>query len=214
MPEKQNILNEILLRKFKPGNPAQLPGLTINDLKKAGVYREVLTIYKSFGGIMPEIPIRFGKWDIVLDDFIVEFDEEQHFNRYRRLTLNSLIYSVTPHFDLNSYLKYCDIYEEECLAKVSRGKYWTSHSTEKQFGNPGPNGILEGNGSPRWKQRAFYDYLRDVYALIFKIPVVRVSIYEELLISDMKWTIEKLMSGNFIEFEQDIVNLVNQRLNI
>lgn len=207
MPKKQNILKGILLKRFNPGNINRLPVMRIEDIKYAGIYTEVFNTYKLLGGTELEIPINFGKWDIVLEDFIVEFDEEQHFNRYRRITLNSLIYSVAPHFNFHSYLKFCDIYEEECLIKASRGGYWTSPSTERQFGNTGPKGELTGNGSPRWKQRAFYDYLRDVYSVIFNIPVVRLSIYDKLVIKGITATIDELLiSSN--KWPEAIINLI------
>ena len=40
------------------------------------------------------------------------------------------------------------------------------------------NGCLDGAGSSRWRQRAFYDFLRDVTGLIKEIPVIRLSIYQ------------------------------------
>lgn len=40
------------------------------------------------------------------------------------------------------------------------------------------NGCLNRAGSSRWKQRAFYDFLRDVTGLIKGIPVIRLSIYQ------------------------------------
>jgi len=43
---------------------------------------EVMQVYRSLGGILNEIPFRFGGWDIVAPNFIIELDEEQHFNRY------------------------------------------------------------------------------------------------------------------------------------
>ena len=39
-------------------------------------------------------------------------------------------------------------------------------------------GDINEIGSARWKQRAFYDYLKDVYRLIENKPVCRFSIYE------------------------------------
>ncbi len=40
------------------------------------------------------------------------------------------------------------------------------------------NGCLDGAGSSRWRQRAFYDFLRDVTGLIKETPVIRLSIYQ------------------------------------
>jgi len=58
--------------------------------------------------------------------------------------------------------------------------YWTNASTERQFGSASENGNFSGNGSPRWKQRTFYDFCRDLYSIVFEIPVYRLSIYDEI----------------------------------
>ena len=53
---------------------------------------ELVSMYRKLGGVLDVPPTSFGAWDIVTKDFIVELDEEQHFNRYRSLTLDSEIY--------------------------------------------------------------------------------------------------------------------------
>ena len=51
-------------------------------------------------------------------------------------------------------------------------------SSEKLFIKSNDNGCLNGTGSSRWRQRAFYDFLRDVTGLIKGIPVIRLSVYQ------------------------------------
>lgn len=53
-----------------------------------------------------------------------------------------------------------------------------NNSSEKLFVKSDDNGCLDGAGSSRWRQRAFYDFLRDVTGLIMEIPVIRLSIYQ------------------------------------
>ena len=214
MPGRQDILKSILFSRFSTENPGKLPSMDISLLYKYCCYQEVFSTYRSLGGIMNKMPTNFGKWDIVLDKFIVEFDEEQHFNRYRRLTLNSLIYSVTPHFDHLLYMKFCDIYEEECLAKASKGGYWGNRTSVKQFGKAEINGVLSGNGSPRWKQRAFYDYLRDVYSVVTGIPVVRISIHDELNIKGLTWTIDEILNRRKTQLYPYIIRILERQLEI
>jgi hypothetical protein len=52
--------------------------------------------------------------------------------------------------------------------------------TEQMFGPAGPRGILDGAGSPRWKQRAIYDAMRDAAALHGSVRLVRLSTYDEV----------------------------------
>lgn len=148
----------------------------LDDLQKS----QLQNVYNSLGGRLQEIPLGFGSWDIVTKDFIIELDEEQHFNRYRKITFESSIYKDYPWFDVEKYKTYCDEEEDDCLKKAKRGGYWKNSSTEKQFGIASDNGDFSGNGSPRWKQRAFYDFCRDLYSTVFEMPVYRFSIYDEI----------------------------------
>src|ERR1035437_5390869 len=146
MRQRQEILSNILILNYGIGK--DFPNcFTGSDIQKNGLMNEMMRTFKRLGGILVEPPLSFGKWDICLSDFIVELDEEQHFNRYRAITLNSFIYHMEKGFDIMEYAKYCIAYENNCLIKASWGKYWTSPSTERQFGLPGINRDLERNGS-------------------------------------------------------------------
>jgi hypothetical protein len=62
------------------------------------------------------------------------------------------------------YLDLCRDREQECIAAGKWGKRWTNPSCESMFGSPGTPGALDGPGSPRWKQRALYDAVKDIVA--------------------------------------------------
>lgn len=139
----------------------------------------VLETYRALGGRgEAEHALRPGVWDIVLADGLhVELDEEQHFNRYRRATL-------TPGWtdDLawsDDYRRYCDDFEAACLRKAKGGGYWSSASTEAMFGIADPPGVFDPHGSPRWKQRALYDAMRDALAATGEIRLTRVAVWDE-----------------------------------
>ena len=210
MSLRQETLTAVLTSEYGTGR--YYPNaLNLTDLKKAGLMSEVQRTFKRLGGILTEAPLSFGKWDICLNDFIVELDEEQHFNRYRAVTLDSYIYHMEKGFDVYDYGKYCKLYEENCLKKSSWGKFWTSPSTEKQFGNSGFKGNLETLGSPRWKQRAFYDYLRDIFAIIYRIPLIRVSIYDKIIANGLIKSVGTiLIDGNTSDLNE-IVKFIGQK---
>jgi hypothetical protein len=167
---------------------------------------EVMRVYRSLGGILNEIPFRFGGWDIVAPNFIIELDEEQHFNRYRKQTLESAIYKSWKLFDVANYRTYCDKFENICLKKAARGGYWTNNSTEGQFGAAGANGDFSGVGSPRWKQRAFYDFCRDIYGMANQIQVYRLSIYDEVKTNSGKVTLANALDRNM---QQEVKAFLN-----
>lgn len=212
MKQRQKLLSKLMTEHYGIGNN---PGNSLypNDLKRAGLTNEVNRIWKNLGGIGEAYPLLFGDWDMILEGFILELDEEQHFNRYRATTLKSFTYHVGNGFELIDYTRYCLQYENECLEKSSWGKYWTSPSIERQFGLPGINGDLEGNGSPRWRQRAFYDYLRDVFAMIYRIPLIRVSIYDKIIANGLIKSVGTiLIDGNTSDLNE-IVKFIGQKVN-
>lgn len=142
---------------------------------------KIFEVYKNLGGQLNRYPTPLHHWkpDIIFSNFIIELDEERHFNRFRAITLESAIYGNLPNFNMKDYKDFCIKYENECLRAASWSGNWENKSSRKQFGDSDPKGRLGEKGSSRWKQRAFYDFLKDISVLITGKPVVRVSIWEK-----------------------------------
>ncbi|EFV05675.1 hypothetical protein KZY75_09995 [Prevotella salivae] len=170
---KESILKQVVLQEY--GEKKHLKLTRGQFLLSSEFYSEVESMYKELGGILGEPPLTFGSWDISTPEFILELDEENHFNRYRLQTLNSNIYQMINGFRLDEYMRFCTQYESGCR---KHGGFWKNNSSEKLFVKSDDNGCLDGAGSSRWRQRAFYDFLRDVTGLIMEIPVIRLSIYQ------------------------------------
>ena len=170
---KESILKQVVLQEY--GEKKHLKLTRGQFLLSSEFYSEVESMYKELGGILGEPPLTFGSWDISTPEFILELDEENHFNRYRLQTLNSNVYQMINGFHLDEYMRFCTLYESGCR---KHGGFWKNNSSEKLFVKSDDNGCLDGAGSSRWRQRAFYDFLRDVTGLIMEIPVIRLSIYQ------------------------------------
>jgi hypothetical protein len=140
----------------------------------------VLALYRDLGGTAESFAVfRPGVWDIVLaDGLIVELDEEQHFNRYRRTTLEPSWAAALPWAE--DFRRYCEEHEGPALKKASRGGYWASPSTERMFGPADAPGVFAPSGSPRWKQRALYDAMRDALAIAGVVRLARVAVWDVL----------------------------------
>jgi hypothetical protein len=133
--------------------------------------------YRELGGIQALPQLRPNGWDIVLaDGLIVELDEEQHFNRYRAATLGLGWASTLPWRE--DYLRMCAQFEVAAVAKNSGGGFWEKPGAVAQFGPAGSRKDLDGAGSPRWKQRAVYDALRDIAAAAGIVTLARLSVYD------------------------------------
>ena len=171
--KKEKILNQVVLQEYGEKKHSKLTKSQLSLSPE--LYSEVKSMYKELGGTQEDPPLTFGPWDISTPEFIIELDEENHFNRYRFQTLNSNIYQSIKGFPLEAYKQFCTQYESRCR---KFGGYWKSDSSENLFMKSNDNGYLNGAGSSRWKQRAFYDFLRDITGVISGIPVIRLSIYQ------------------------------------
>lgn len=176
MGQRQNRLKEIILKRFPAFKHNKL---TSRELENSNLIRIAWDIYKKLGGQLENLPTNYGPWDISTKDFIIELDEEQHFNRYRLETLKSSFYDREINFSVSAYKGYCKDFENDCLRVASWGKYWKNDSTENMFLKSNEDGNLSGNGSSRWRQRAYYDFMKDITSNIKNIPIIRVSIYDK-----------------------------------
>jgi hypothetical protein len=189
MGQRQDKLKEITIKRFTPYKHCKL---TVQELESSNLVRYVGEVYKGLGGQLDMLPINYGLWDISTKDFIIELDEERHFNRYRLETLNSKYYKNYTIFSVFEYSDFCKDFESNCLSTASWGKNWKNDSTEKMFLKSNVNGNLSGNGSSRWRQRAYYDFMKDISSSIKGIPIYRISIYDKF----HDKTIGSILSGN------------------
>ena len=145
------------------------------DLPQA-IYAELLELYRSLGGSQDTPTFRPGGWDLPFNGpLVVELDEELHFNRYRASTLDSSWEAGLPWtFD---YRRHCADHESACLRAGSWGRRWSNDSTSHMFSGGRP-GDLTCGGSPRWKQRALYDSLKDTAPLLGGPRLARVATHD------------------------------------
>ena len=192
MAQREKVLAQIL---FDRGVILQYPFTFDRSIfYDCQYHKEILSIYKQLGGILDIYPIRFGDFDIITEKYFIELDEENHFNRYRAITLKSDFYNNYPNFSKHLYLEYCVDFENRC---GKGGSFWASENSEKQFGASSEPGNLNGNGSSRWKQRAFYDFLRDIYSSLQFKPVFRFSVYDKIGSTTLNILLQKEKKENY-----------------
>jgi hypothetical protein len=156
---------------------------------------EIEDVYKRRGGILPILPLNLRSWDVESDGIAIEFDEYLHLNRYRGMTLQSAIYKRLPRFPLNAYKRYCSEHEEKCLCAGSYGGNWTNKSARAQFGLESPPRDMSERWISRWKQREFYDFLKDLSPLLIGVNVVRVAVWGLLIAGDHTTTVGNALTA-------------------
>lgn len=168
---------EVELTRLLDAVDAKPPRLRVDSLPQ-DAQAHLFQLYRKLGGVLDSLPsYTTGGWDIVLPDGRkVELDEEQHFNRYRAISLQQEWAQKLPW--RGEYLDDAQGREDACLRVASRTGFWSNPSAERMFGPSGVRGILEGAGSPRWKQRALYDATKDIAALHGVVRLARLSVWD------------------------------------
>ena len=135
----------------------------------------ILALYHELGGILDEPLLRPGTWDVPLKGgLVLELDEEQHFTRYRTVTLDAPWAADLPWARV--YQQYAERAGD--AHGGTGGGRWTSAAAEKQFGIADPEGAFILQGAPRWKQRALYDAMKDAAAAAGLVRLARISVYD------------------------------------
>lgn len=144
------------------------------------VVLELLSLYRGLGGTEQHPRLAPGTWDLSFNGVLVELDEELHFNRYRRQTLEAGLGSSTPWAPF--YLNASARHEPDCLRAGRWGARWTNRSAAGKFGEAAEPGDLDSpGGAPRWKQRALYDAMKDAAGTAHSVVrLARLSVWDDV----------------------------------
>jgi len=212
--QRQDNLSWLLANAGYPVEPTERPCLKRQDIEAADLGSKVQRVYERLGGVLDVFPLNVGRWDLRVGAVAIELDEERHFNRYRLDTLTSSVYSEFPKFPLSAYRSYCVRREAQCLAAAKHGGYWSNPSCIRQFGPKSSEGDLRPPGSPRWKQRAFYDFLKDLSPIICAAPLARVSVWDDVLVNGVNAQVNQVLLSRSLDAVSGLVTLIEQRAGV
>ena len=166
--ELARLLQDAGLTLIAPPPAPRLPALSAESSAA------ILDLYRRFGGIADTPRLTPGAWDLAGDDgLLIELDEDFHFTRYREATLDLPGAQLLPW--TSGYRRFCAEHE-----RIAGGGRWTNPSAERLFGPADPVGAFDGAGSPRGKQRALYDAMKDMLGATGAVRLARVSIWDEV----------------------------------
>lgn len=135
------------------------------------LYPTIMQIFEKLGGDISGLHRKaegFLPPDVYFSEphnFILEIDELQHFNQYRRLTLQCYPADIRLGFDLEEYVDLCQRHNDAALDK-GPDRY-----RRPTVDFPFPCG--------RAAQRAFFDAFRDLLPTLWGLkPTIRVTEFE------------------------------------
>lgn len=192
------LLEHAGLRRIEPPRATRvedLPQDRAEDLRE---------LFARWGGDLSMFTrLRPGGWDLAFEGgLVVELDEQQHFNRYRKDTLTWSWAATLPWVE--PYSVYCQEFEYECLRFGKGQGRWTNPSSERFFGMGREPGDFEGVGSPRWRQRAFYDAVRDA---VPSSGLARLAVHDQL----GEETVETVLRSHDLSVAGDLLNILRAR---
>ena len=196
MKDKRSIreqnLHKILLSKYIPAEELNHSFSTC-ELQSTFNEKVFLQTYESLGGRGKFPELKFNVSFMEFGRFCVLLDEQIHFNRYRAKTLRSVFYENISSFPLMKYRSYSRKYEVECLKTGTSKPAWTNEEAERHFGPSQDNGDLGLAGSSGWKLTAFQDFAIDLIARQRKMRLLRISVWDDLLIHKKLMKLNELL---------------------
>lgn len=178
---REENLHKVLLSKYIPVDELN-HSFSTWELQSTFFEKIFLECYESLGGTAAFPEIKFNVPFMEFGRFSVLLDEQIHFNKYRAKTLRSPFYETLSSFPLMKYKSYSRKYELECLKAGTSNPAWTNKEAERHFGPSQSNGDLGLSGSAGWKLTAFKDFAIDLIARQRKIRLLRISVWDDLLI--------------------------------
>lgn len=160
------------------------PDLFIEDIEYAGLSNELQAVCADLGLKASELPLQATKVEIEVNGVAIALDDEVKFTPSRLQTLSSSIYTLPLICNLNRYKIYC----QQALPDA-----------ESQLTAPGAlkqRGRIRKVPEPtlREKLQALDDFMQDLLPLVHYVPVLRISIHDQLETPEGTLSIHSLLA--------------------
>lgn len=170
-------------------------------------------IFQDLGGQGTGITLDWLKFDFKIDRFVILYDDDTHFNRYRLTTLKSELYSFFTFPWADSYKRQCRTHEKDCLKAGLQERIWNGPPiARKVFGKSEEPGDLTANGSAGWKLNAYNDAQYDLISRLHGFKLIRISPYENLMSGGSLKKIDDLLLNPKEEYQQAIASWFKRKL--
>ena len=153
------------------------------------------------------------KFDFKIGRYLILWDDEIHFNRYRLSTLRSNLYEEF-NFSFSEGLKrLCRTYEKEALKSGMNTRVWSGPPIAKSlFGKASEPGDFSGNGASGWKLQAYNDAQIDLQTRIHGYKLIRLTPFETIMTGGSLKRLDQLLVNPKEEQRQIIYNWLMRKL--
>lgn len=173
----------------------------------------LLEIFQELGGQGTGITLDRLKFDFKIERFVVLYDDDTHFNRYRLSTLKTELYTFFTFPWADSYKRQCRTHERDCLKGGLQERIWNGPPiARKVFGRSEEPGDLTANGSAGWKLNAYNDAQYDLLSRLHGLKLIRISPYENLMLGGSLKKIDDLLLNPKEEHQVAIANWFKRKL--
>jgi hypothetical protein len=185
-------------------NPAYLKG------KGEDLLSETFSLLGGTGSLPVLEKVKF---DFKINRFVFLYDDAVHFNRYRLHSLKSSLYENFTFSWVDGYKRLCRSFEKECLKAGLQQRIWEGPPlAQKAFGHCEQPGDLSGNGSSGWKLNAYNDVQYDLLSRLHGYKLIRIPMYENLMIGGGLKKIDDLLLRPSDEIHQGVINWINRKM--
>ena len=184
-------LKKVLLQYLGFELSREQPELKVEDIEYAGLGEEFFAVSKLLGIDSTMVPKQAGAVAIEVNGIAFVLDEESQFNRYRLQTLQSPVYALPLIHNLNRYKSYCLQESAQGAGGLLIKKTKDRSSMEKKIV---PSESL-------LKHQALNDFMQDLLPLVHFVPVLRLSVFDQLETAGGLISLHKLlMDGDEASF--------------
>lgn len=139
-------------------------------------------IFRELGGKGDFPSLEKLKFDFKIGRYLILWDDELHFNRYRLGTFRSAMYSEWTFPFAEGHRRLCRTFEKECFKAGLQQRVWQGPPLAKNvFGEASESGDFSGNGSSGWKLTAYNDAQYDLQIRLHGYKLIRLSPYDTLM---------------------------------
>lgn len=167
---RRSTLKKILLQHMGFNITREQPELRLEDVDFAGLGDELRAVMEGLGIELKEIETPANSIEIEVNGVAIVLDEEYKFNEFRLQTLQSPVYCLPLIYNLNRYKSYCQ-QKSDTLSLQGTGRAAKDRPYLQKKSSP---------ASRKAKLQAINDFMHDLLPLVHFVPVLRLSVFDQL----------------------------------